>query len=236
MFSRERAPILTLDSGDTLVSRTLDAAWGPEPFAQDVGRSMIDISRRRDPEHDTGHCLVGPIAVRGAEPGMTLEVQLHSIQPGPAGSTWVGEARELMPRLGIEGFCFIPWQIDVDRGIARSKTGQVVELQPFLGVMGVAPAEPGYHSTMPPRACGGNIDCRELVAGSRLYLPIRVPGALFSFGDGHGAQGDGEIGGTAIESPMSRVELSLRLRQENSIAWPRAVTPSGWITFGFHSD
>jgi acetamidase/formamidase len=100
-----------------------------------------------------------------------------------------------------------------------------------MGVMGMPPPEPGRHSTIPPRVWGGNIDCRELVAGSTLYLPIPVDGALFSVGDGHALQGDGEVGGTAIECPMARVELRFDVL-DAALRRPRANTPAGWITFG----
>jgi acetamidase/formamidase len=87
-----------------------------------------------------------------------------------------------------------------------------------------------------PGAWGGNLDCKELIAGSRVFLPIQVPGALLSFGDGHAAQGDGEVGGTAIECGMDHVELCVRLRDDLPIEWPRAHTPQGWLTFGVHAD
>ena len=101
------------------------------------------------------------------------------------------------------------------------------------------PAEPGRHSTIPPRWHGGNLDCRELVAGSTLYLPIPVDGALLSVGDGHAAQGDGEVGGTAIECPMERIDLTLDLRDSSSTApltTPVADTPAGWVCMGVGDD
>ena len=237
-FSPERAPILTVDSGDTIVCRTLDAGWGLDPFAPDadIMRTSIPREQRHDPANDTGHCLVGPIAVRGAEPGMTLEVRVQALQPERVGATWVGEVREWLPRLGIEGYCFLPWHIDPEGGVARAPSGRTVPLRPFLGIMGVAPAERGTHPTRPPRRVGGNLDCRELTTGTRLYLPIEAPGALFSFGDGHAAQGDGEVGGTAIECGMEQVELSLHLHPGMSLTWPRASTPANRITFGCHAD
>lgn len=237
-FSRERVPILVADSGDTIVCRTLDAAWGLDPFApdMDIMRTVIPPAQRHDPVHDVGHCLVGPIAVRNAEPGMTLEIRIHALRPAVVGATWVGEAREWLPRLGVEGYCFVPWHIEPDAGVARTSTGRTIGLRPFLGVMGVAPAQWGYHATRPPRRVGGNLDCRELTTGSSLYLPIEVPGALFAFGDGHAAQGDGEVGGTAIECGMDHVELSLHLHDNMVLAWPRANTPTGRIAFGCHQD
>jgi len=105
-----------------------------------------------------------------------------------------------------------------------------------MGVMGMPPDEPGLLATFPPRFCGGNIDCKELIAGSTLFLPIAVPGALFSTGDGHALQGDGEVSGVAIECPMERVELTFYLRDDIHITTPRANTPVGWITLGFHED
>jgi acetamidase/formamidase len=100
----------------------------------------------------------------------------------------------------------------------------------------VAPGEPGIHPTAPPRSTGGNIDCKELVAGSTLYLPIEVPGGLFSVGDGHAAQGDGEVCTTAIECPMERVTLTFSLHDGPPIKTPRANKPAGWVTLGFHEN
>jgi acetamidase/formamidase len=105
-----------------------------------------------------------------------------------------------------------------------------------MGVMGMPPDEPGTHPTGPPRACGGNLDCKELVAGAKLYLPISVDGALFSLGDGHGVQGDGEVSGMAIECPMEVVDVRLSVLDEPRLAMPRAWTPDAWITFGLHED
>jgi acetamidase/formamidase len=109
-----------------------------------------------------------------------------------------------------------------------------VTLSPFLGVLGMPPPERGVHSTIPPRAHGGNIDCKELVAGTTLYLPIPVDGALFSAGDGHARQGDGEVSGTAIECP-SRAQVTLDVTDAAS-EWPYARVDGAWITFGFDRD
>jgi len=119
---------------------------------------------------------------------------------------------------------------------ARNEKGHRIALRPFMGVMGMPPDELGIHSTAPPRPCGGNMDCKELIAGSTLYLPIPVEGALFSVGDGHAAQGDGEVCTTGVECPMERVELTFRLREDLSITNPRARTAAGWLTLGFSPD
>src|SRR5262249_12303786 len=118
----------------------------------------------------------------------------------------------------------------------RNHLGHTVALRPFMGVMGMPPDEPGSHSTVPPRLCGGNLDCKELVTGSTLYLPIAVPGALFSVGDGHAVQGDGEVGGTAIECPMKRLDLTFTVRDDFPVTVPTAFSPAGWLTMGIGAD
>jgi acetamidase/formamidase len=123
----------------------------------------------------------------------------------------------------------VRWKLD---GAIGRGAGRTVHLAPFLGVLGMPPAEPGVHSTVPPRACGGNIDCKELVAGTTLSLPIPVNGALFSAGDGHAAQGDGEVSGTAIECPVE-AQLTLDVRTDLPLEWPIARTADAWLTFGF---
>ena len=235
-FSCERAPILIVNSGDTIMCRTLDCGWGLDPFSEDVTGRRIPLEQRKDPVHDTGHCLIGPIAVRGAQPGQALEIRVRELVPESVGATWVGEVQEFLPQLGVEGYFWLPWHIDAEAGVASSASNHRVPIAPFLGVMGVAPQEPGIHSTRPPRACGGNIDCKELTAGSVLFLPIQVPEALFAFGDGHAAQGDGEVGGTAIECGMAHIALTLTIRDDLSLTWPQARTSAGWLTFGFAED
>jgi acetamidase/formamidase len=153
--------------------------------------------------------------VRDAQPGQVLQVDICQLAPAAVGATWVGEVQEFLPQLGVEGYYWLAWQIDVAAGVARSASGHHVPLAPFLGVLGVAPSEPGVHATRPPRPVGGNIDCKALTSGSSLFLPIQVPGALFSFGDDHAAQGDGEVGGTAIECGMEQVQLRLTIRDDS---------------------
>ena len=123
----------------------------------------------------------------------------------------------------------IHWELA--NGVGRSERFEI-KLAPFLGVMGMPPPEPGVHSTGPPRRWGGNMDCKELVAGTTLYLPIPVDGALFSAGDGHAVQGDGEVSGTAIEAPTS-ARLTLDVADEPVLEWPVARIDGGWITLGF---
>jgi acetamidase/formamidase len=236
-FSRDYPPVLTIASGDTVSFRTLDAGWGLDsPKEKGKQRQYFEP---RDPERDRGHALCGPVAILGAEPGMVLEVQIDAIRPGTWGGTYVGGTgrRALNGRLGVlDEERALYWELDSDALTGRDQYGHTVALHPFMGVMGLAPAVPGVHPTAPPRICGGNIDCKELVVGSRLFLPVQVTGALFSVGDGHGLQGDGEVCGTAIECPMERVDLTFRLHPDLHLTTPRAETAKGQITFGFHED
>ncbi len=237
-FSRDFPPVLTIDSGQTVHFRFLDAGWSVEQASAPgaPGRHFEDYipERRSD-----GHALCGPIAIRGATRGMTLEVQVGAIVPADYGFTMAGGCDwSLYKHFGVDEppEHALLWRIDAALGTATSQTGHRVRIAPFLGVMGMPPDEPGIHSTSPPRYCGGNIDCKELVSGSSLFLPISVEGALFSAGDGHAAQGDGELSGTAIECPIQRAELTFVLHPNLHLSLPRARTPAGWITFGFHSD
>src|SRR6266568_6194606 len=233
-FSREYAPILTIDSGDTVVYSTLDAGWHLKSFI--TGEEDQSKFEPRDAERDNGHALCGPIAIRGARPGMTLEVQIKDVRPGSWGWTIGGCVQnERNRRLGVAEDCeLLRWTLDAETMTGTDQYGQRLALRPFMGVMGMAPDEPGIQSTIPPRFCGGNMDCKELVAGSRLYLPVAVAGGLFSVGDGHGVQGDGEVSGVAIECPMERVELGFALHEDLALATPRAYTPAGWVTLAFH--
>jgi acetamidase/formamidase len=236
-FSRELAPILTIDSGDTVRFRTLDAAWNIEPRTSTVeAESPAKFTPR--PEGHNGHALCGPVAIRGAEPGMTLAVRINEIRPGPWGFTAVGGwPHEVNNHLGMaEEGSFLLWTLDADTMQGRDQYGHTVNLKPFMGVMGMPPPEPGLHPTSPPRVTGGNLDCKELVVGSTLYLPIAVAGGLFSTGDGHGRQGDGEVCVTAIECPIDMVELTFRLLPDLRLTTPRAETPVGWLTFGLDED
>ncbi len=231
-FSRDLAPVLTIDPGDTVRFRTLDVTWGEAaPAGATVGIKPDGLTR--DPELDRGHALVGPVAVRGAEPGMALEVNIGALRPGPWGTTWTSHRQPWYRDLGVSERSETRWTMDDARVFATSVRGQRVRLRPFLGVMGNAPAAPGVHPTSPPRAVGGNIDCRELISGSTLWLPVEVAGALFSTGDGHALQGDGEVAGTAIECPFEQAECTFALRPDLHLRTPRAQTPVGWLTCGF---
>lgn len=136
--------------------------------------------------------------------------------------------------MGVDRDALFGWRIDANAMQATDRGGSriTIPIRPFLGVMGNAPAEPGPLKTAPPRRVGGNLDCKELVAGSTLFLPVEVSGALFSLGDGHAVQGDGEAGQTGMECPMERIELQLSLRNGTALPGPQARTPAGYVVMG----
>jgi acetamidase/formamidase len=227
-FSRDLEPVATIDPGDTIAFSCPDAGWNVEPEKK---------FEPREAELDAGHALVGPVAIRGARAGQTLEVSIDRVVPAGWGWCAAGDwSTPLNERLGLTSDgVLLAWTLDVDAGIGRDERGREVDLRPFLGVLGMPPPGPGVHSTTPPRIWGGNIDCKELVEGTRLYLPIPVDGALFSAGDCHARQGDGEVSQIAIECPLDRAELTLRIT-DLELRTPIAWTPGGWLTFGFDAD
>lgn len=229
-FSRDLEPILTVDSGDSIAFSCLNSGWRTAEH---------EVFPDRDDELDAGHALIGPVEVRGARAGQTLEVEIDAIRIGAGGVTQAaGFSTPLNERLGVEDgeTVTLLWSLDADSKIGRTDSGREVMLQPFLGVIGMPPDEPGIHSTAPPRSCGGNVDCKELVAGTTLYLPISVDGALLSAGDGHAAQGDGEVSQLAIEASVERAQLTLSIRDDLPLVNPVAWTPEAWLTFGFDED
>ena len=229
-FSRDLAPVMTIESGDTVAFSCLDSAWHVAPG---------DKFEPRDEKLDAGHALVGPIEVRGAKAGQTLAIRIDEVRVGSFGTTLSGGwSTPLNDRLDVScgAKLILQWSLDAEAAIGRDPQGREVELRPFPGVLGMPPPEPGVHSTAPPRRWGGNIDCKELVAGTTLFLPIPVDGALLSAGDGHARQGDGEVSQTAIECPLDRLELTLTVEDRTGLKTPIAWTPEGWLTFGFDED
>ena len=232
-FSRDLAPVLSIDSGDTVVLSTLDSAW------RSVKDGQYKFWRRSRRGKNEGHALCGPIEIRGAQPGMSLEIRIFDVHPSVLGRTGGGgTSNERDKRLGVAGGerHSLVWQLDSRSMMGRNQHGHRIALRPFMGVMGMPPPEPGEHHTGIPRIWGGNLDCKELIAGSTLFLPIPVSGGLFSVGDGHAVQGDGEVSGVGLECPMDRVELVFHLRDDIKLSTPRARTSAGWLTLGLHED
>ncbi|QYK63339.1 acetamidase/formamidase family protein [Paenibacillus sp. S25] len=173
---------------------------------------------------------------------MTLEIRINEVIPGPFGFTSAGKYPNWQnQKLGLTECDELNLEWKLDKNSLVGSTGVngrtfSVKLKPFMGIHAMPPEEKGIHTTWPPRYCGGNIDCKELTKGSVLYLPIPVDGAYFFVGDGHAAQGDGEISCQAIECPMEYLELTFAVNKEMKLELPIANTPNGWISFGFHED
>lgn len=207
------APVARIASGEVVSFDLLDAAGG-QLTAQSTVESVraLDFSRVDQ--------VNGPIYVEGAEPGDTLQIDLLDLQPADWGWT------ALIPGFGLLADEFPEPALNIWRladGWAEFAPGVRIPLAPFCGEIGLAPAAAGAHSTIPPYRHGGNMDTKHLTAGATLYLPVEVPGALYSMGDGHAAQGDGEVCGTAIETPM-RASVRLTARKDVRIDQPEFLT------------
>ncbi|MFD2420180.1 acetamidase/formamidase family protein [Amycolatopsis pigmentata] len=211
VFDRETPIALTIDDGDTVDFECPSIFdWGPN--------ASVDDLMSMDFVHP--HILTGPVAIRGAEPGDALAIDILDVRvTTPQGVT------AFMPGFGLLADDFDEAHVHVVRYVdkmAEIKEGVRVPLEPFLGIMGVAPAEFGEHSTIPPRPIGGNLDNRHFRPGTRLILPVEVSGALFSCGDGHAAQGDGEVCGTAVETSVAAT-LRFHVLSGQAPSSPRAV-------------
>jgi len=235
-FSRQWEPALRIDPGDTVIVETLDARWSMEKPGRDG--TLGARFEPRTPERDNGHALCGPIAVNGAQPGMSLAVHIEEIVPERWGWTGAGGWNNgVNEHLRMEtGDVLMIWDIDADAGLAMNQFGHAVQLRPFFGVMGMPGTAPEPIPSWAPRPQGGNIDCKELVAGTTLFLPIAVHDALFSLGDGHAAQGDGEVSSMGLECPIASARIRLTLRDDLPLSTPIARTADAWIAFGFHDD
>jgi acetamidase/formamidase len=235
------APVLRIASGDIVDVDTLltNTPMGLERAGVDSSRIQSSLKRivadvtgdRRGPG---GHILTGPVFVEGAEPGNVLEVKILSIEfaidygyNGCSGFLPENCDRSRPAKI-------IP--LDVRKRTAEFAPGIVIPLRPFFGSLGVAPAPAaGRVSSNPPGRHAGNLDNKELVAGSTLFIPVFTPGALFEIGDGHAAQGDGEVDQTAIETSL-RGRVQLIVRKDMTLAWPRAETATDFISMAADAD
>lgn len=258
-FDRELPPVLTVEDGATIRVRAITHHSGdaPDLMMDDAVERLYGEVQDRGPGP---HILLGPIAVEGAQPGDVLQVQVLSLEPCFGhGSNLAAHWGYLYGELGKERVTI--WSIDSAAGTARAEFGYdwtatplvdtpgsvvpadanarqripgnlVVPLRPHLGTMGVAPAEYGRHSSVPPGDHGGNIDNWRACPGTSMYYPVQVPGALLSLGDPHMAQGDGELSGTALEASVDAV-IQVRLRPDLGIEVPVLETPTHWHVHGF---
>ena len=237
-WDRAFAPVARVASGDSIEFHPMDSSGGQLTRTSTVADvSTLDFGKVNP--------VVGPVFIDGAEPGDAIKLTLLSF--APSGWGWTAN----IPGFGLLADQFPDpalhvWTYDAQSlAPALFGPGGRVPLKPFAGTIGLAPAEPGLHSIVPPRRVGGNLDIRDLAAGSELFLPVEVAGGLFSVGDTHAAQGDGEVCGTAIESPCS-LAVKFELIKDARLAFPRFTTPGPvtrhldvkgyWATTGIGSD
>jgi acetamidase/formamidase len=258
-WDNSREPVLTMNSGEVVkieTRRHLKGGMKPGVTTQDWMRMYKEVIARTPdaaffPDPKTGvttrkvggghHTLTGPIHINGAEPGDMLQIELLSI----VADDW---AFNLNPETSFMKLGLLPedypngrvtwYKIDQKRMKFKFLPGVEIPIRPFPGTIGVELPEKGMWSNVPPGKHGGNMDNKELVAGTVLYLPVHVPGARFKTGDSHLAQGDGEVNLNALEGAFKSFTLRITVRKDlgDVIAEPFASTPTHWITMGFHTD
>ena len=236
-FDAALPPVLTIESGDTVVMNSLMLMDGQLHCGMSL-EELIAVRQYYVERQLGAHTLTGPIFVQGAEAGDVLEVRIQKFIladwgvnyhfPGKLG---IGGLPEDFPNGQIKAF-----KLDLEKMETTFAPGIVLPLKPFFGVMGVAPRAGEKRGSSIPDYFGGNMDNKELVAGTTLFLPVHVPGALFSAGDAHAVQGDGEVDVTAIETAMAEAVLEFFVRKDLKMERPMAETPTHWITMAFHPD
>ena len=232
-YDNAQKPVLTVKPGDTVVMETM--MHFHDQFMP--GKTLADLAKIRADNPGRGaHTLTGPIYVEGAEPGDVLKVKINKIVPRAYGMNvnYPGVAG-LFPKEFPEGQIRLIY-LDWDRKVGEFLPGIFVPLRPFPGVVGVARAEPGRYTTVPPGRYAGNLDIRELTAGTSLHVPVFVKGALLWVSDGHAAQGNGEINLTAIETAFKEFNITVDVIKGRPQEWPRIETPTHWLTVGYDED
>lgn len=234
-FNNAEAPRARIKSGDTVVMETMMASQNQIL----PGISIDRITKLRVDNPGRGpHTITGPIFVEGAAPGDTLKIRINRIVPRPYGANWnlpgtlkLGQFPDKFPEPQVKYFF-----LDTKRRTTQFLPGIELPVRPFPGILGVARPDSGRYSTVPPGPWGGNLDCREMVEGTTVYLPVFVDGALLWSGDSHAVQGNGEINLTAIESAFSELNLTISVMKRQKLAWPRIESATHWITMGYDRD
>lgn len=235
-FDPTMKPVASIRPGERVTM--LSISGGPDDLPPAPFKALPEhheVHKRLSPRLGA-HMMTGPLAIEGAEPGDSLAIRIIDIK---LRTDWGYNTQRPLRGTLPEDFPYLRrTNIPLDKATmtARLPWGKSLKLNPFFGVMGVAPPPAwGAVSSIEPRAFGGNIDLKELVPGATLHLPVFVPGALFSVGDGHGAQGDGEVNLTAIETSLEGT-FEIHLNKASGLEFPRAETATHWITMGFDPD
>src|SRR5229473_2828440 len=240
-YDASAPPVLRVKSGDsveiqTLITSSPKRLEGAGVAADQVEQSLRDIYDQVKEKGPGGHILTGPIYIEDAQPGDVLEVRIVSMRLAiPYAYNGFGPGRGFLPEdYPYPKIKIIP--LDEKRMVARFAPGIEIPLHPFFGSMGVAPPESsGKLSSNPPWIHAGNLDNKDLVAGTTLYIPVHAAGALFEVGDGHAGQGNGEVDITAMETSLIGT-FQFVVRKDMHLHWPRAETPTHFITMGFHQE
>jgi len=242
-YSAKAKPVMTVHSGDTVKIQTLSTCGTPERLkdegvaAADIPQEVTDIYGAKDIDKGPGgHILTGPLAIAEAAPGDVLEVRIRKIEIDvPWACNGFGAGRGFLPDDFPYGkMTIIP--LDRAKMLANFSPGIEIPLHPFFGSMGDAPPESaGRYNSAPPWMHGGNMDNKELVEGTTLYLPVHAAGALFEVGDGHAGQGNGEVDITALETMLTGT-FQFIVHKDQHLLWPRAETPTSYISMGFSED
>ncbi len=232
-FNNAQPPVLHVQSGDTIVFETMMHSHNQVV----PGTSIEKIKKLRTDFPGRGpHTLTGPVYIEGAEPGDVLKVHINKIVPRAYGTNFnvpgmFGEFPSKFPDGQVKYF-----YLDLERKVAEFAPGIEIPLQPFPGTTGVARAEPGQYSSVPPGPYAGNIDVRDFTEGASLYVPVFVKGALLWTGDSHAAQGNGEINLTALETAYKEMSVTVEVIKNMKLDWPRIETKDAWITLGIDKD
>ena len=241
-YSSKAKPVLTVHSGDTLRVQTLSTCGSTERLlgegvaGSDIPPYNADIYREVKDKGPGGHILTGPVDIAEAEPGDVLEVQILKIDIDvPWSCNGFAAGRGFLPNDYPYGRSkIIP--LDREKMLAKFAPGIEIPLHPFFGSMGLAPPESaGRVDSAPPWMHAGNMDNKELVAGTTLYIPVHAKGALFEVGDGHAGQGNGEVDITALETFLTGT-FRFVVHKDQHLLWPRAETPTAYISMGFSPD
>ena len=232
-FNNAQAPVLKVDSGDTIMIETMMHSHNQVV----PGKTIEEIKKLRTDHPGRGpHTVTGPIYINGAEPGDVLKVRINRIVPRAYATNFnVPGMFGQFPKEYQDGqvkYLYLDW----DRKITEFVPGVIIPLRPFPGTIGVARKEPGRYSTVPPGEFAGNMDIRDLTEGTTLYVPVHVPGALLWTGDSHAAQGNGEVNLTAVETAYKEMSVTLEVLKKLKLDFPRIETPKSWITMGFDQD
>jgi acetamidase/formamidase len=232
-FNNAQAPVLRVDSGDTIVLETMMHSHN----AVVPGRTIEEIKKLRTDHPGRGpHTVTGPIYVNSAEPGDVLKVTLNKIVPRAYATNFnVPGMFGQFPQEYQDGQVKYMY-LDLDRKVTEFLPGVYIPLKPFPGTIGVARKEPGQYSTVPPGEYAGNMDIRDLTEGTALYVPVHVAGALLWTGDSHAAQGNGEVNLTAVETAYKEFNVTVEVIKGKPLDFPRIETPKSWITMGFDQD